>query len=258
MPTSPCWKPSAPALFALTTVAEITGCYLPYLWLKQDKSAWLLVPAAASLRCLRGFFRCTTTAAGRVYAAYGGVYIGVAVLWLWAVDGIRPTATDWIGVAVSHGRHGDHHVRTSIKPMMTEGRPMVWERMRQWARRLKRDGFTLWFAMKDPRTPWYVKGLAVAVVAYALSPIDLIPNFIPVLGYLDDVILLPGLIWLTLRMLRAPVLEECRAQAELWMAQGHARPRSMAGAIVIALTWMLVLAVAAWYFMQAHTTAGAE
>lgn len=75
--------------------------YLPYLWLKQDKSAWLLVPAAFSLALFAWLLSLHPTAAGRVYAAYGGVYIGVAVLWLWSVDGIRPTTTDWIGVVVS-------------------------------------------------------------------------------------------------------------------------------------------------------------
>lgn len=88
-------------LFAVTALAEIVGCYLPYLWLKQDRSAWLLVPAAASLALFAWLLSLHPTAAGRVYAAYGGVYIGVAVLWLWAVDGMRPTATDWIGVTVS-------------------------------------------------------------------------------------------------------------------------------------------------------------
>jgi small multidrug resistance family-3 protein len=87
-------------LFVLTAVAEIVGCYLPYLWLKQDRTAWLLVPAAASLALFAWLLSLHPTAAGRVYAAYGGVYIGVAILWLWAVDGIRPTTTDWIGAAV--------------------------------------------------------------------------------------------------------------------------------------------------------------
>jgi small multidrug resistance family-3 protein len=88
-------------LFAVTAVAEIVGCYLPYLWLKQDKSAWLLVPAALSLALFAWLLSLHPTAAGRVYAAYGGVYIGVAILWLWAVDGIRPTTTDWVGLVVS-------------------------------------------------------------------------------------------------------------------------------------------------------------
>jgi small multidrug resistance family-3 protein len=88
------------ALFALTAVAEIVGCYLPYLWLKQGRSAWLLVPAALSLAVFAWLLSLHPTAAGRVYAAYGGVYICVALMWLWAVDKIQPSATDWIGVAV--------------------------------------------------------------------------------------------------------------------------------------------------------------
>jgi len=88
-------------LFVVTAVAEIVGCYLPYLWLKQDKSAWLLVPAAASLALFAWLLTLHPTAAGRVYAAYGGVYIGVAMVWLMLVDKVKPTPTDWIGVAVS-------------------------------------------------------------------------------------------------------------------------------------------------------------
>ena len=89
------------ALFIATALAEIVGCYLPYLWLKQGRSAWLLVPAAASLALFAWLLTLHETAAGRVYAAYGGVYIGVALLWLWIVDGIRPTAWDVAGVAVA-------------------------------------------------------------------------------------------------------------------------------------------------------------
>jgi small multidrug resistance family-3 protein len=88
-------------LFAITAVAEIVGCYLPYLWLKQGKSAWLLLPAAASLALFAWLLSLHPTAAGRVYAAYGGVYIGVAIVWLMLVDKVRPTPSDWIGVAVS-------------------------------------------------------------------------------------------------------------------------------------------------------------
>ncbi len=89
------------ALFIATALAEIVGCYLPYLWLKQGRSAWLLVPATASLALFAWLLTLHETAAGRVYAAYGGVYIGVALLWLWIVDGIRPTAWDVAGVAVA-------------------------------------------------------------------------------------------------------------------------------------------------------------
>lgn len=88
-------------LFVVTALAEIVGCYLPYLWLKHDRTAWLLVPAAASLALFARLLSLHPTAAGRVYAAYGGVYIGVAIVWLMLVDKVRPTTTDWIGVAVS-------------------------------------------------------------------------------------------------------------------------------------------------------------
>ncbi|MES2552404.1 MAG: YnfA family protein [Pseudomonadota bacterium] len=88
------------SLFVITALAEIVGCYLPYLWLKQGGSAWLLIPAALSLALFAWLLSLHPSAAGRVYAAYGGVYIGVAVMWLWAVDSIKPTVTDWVGVLV--------------------------------------------------------------------------------------------------------------------------------------------------------------
>lgn len=87
-------------LFIATALAEIVGCYLPYLWLKQGKSAWLLVPAALSLAAFVWLLTLHPHAAGRIYAAYGGVYITVALMWLWAVDAVRPSVTDWIGVGV--------------------------------------------------------------------------------------------------------------------------------------------------------------
>ncbi|WGY44903.1 YnfA family protein [Vibrio sp. ABG19] len=88
-------------LFLITALAEILGCYLPYLWLKEDKSIWLLVPAAISLTLFAWLLSLHPTATGRVYAAYGGVYIFVAILWLWLVDGIRPTLWDIVGVSVA-------------------------------------------------------------------------------------------------------------------------------------------------------------
>lgn len=87
-------------LFIVTALAEIVGCYLPYLWLKQDKSPWLLVPAALSLVLFAWMLSLHPTAAGRVYAAYGGVYIGVAIFWLWSVEKVTPSVSDWIGVTV--------------------------------------------------------------------------------------------------------------------------------------------------------------
>ncbi len=87
-------------LFILTALAEITGCYLPYLWLKQGHSIWLLIPAAVSLALFAWLLTLHPNAAGRIYAAYGGVYIGVALIWLWVVDSVRPTVTDLVGVGV--------------------------------------------------------------------------------------------------------------------------------------------------------------
>lgn len=88
-------------LFLATALAEIVGCYLPYLWLARQASIWLLVPAAFSLALFAWLLTLHEAAAGRVYAAYGGVYISVALVWLWAVDGVRPTAWDVAGVALS-------------------------------------------------------------------------------------------------------------------------------------------------------------
>ncbi len=84
-------------LFIITAIAEIVGCYLPYLWLKQEKSIWLLIPAALSLSLFAWFLTLHPTAAGRVYAAYGGIYVVVALIWLWTVDGIKPNSWDIIG-----------------------------------------------------------------------------------------------------------------------------------------------------------------
>ena len=125
----------------------------------------------------------------------------------------------------------------------------VTERLKTWATRIRRDGITLWFACKHPRTPWYVKALAWFVVAYALSPIDLIPDFIPVLGYADDVLLLPAAIWLTIKLLPSDVLLECRGQAEAWMTTRKAKPRSWAGAVLIVALWLAV-GVAAWWLLS--------
>lgn len=88
-------------LFLVTAVAEIVGCYLPYLWLTQGKSPWLLVPAAISLATFAWLLSLHPTAAGRIYAAYGGVYIFVAIVWLWLVDGIKPSVWDIVGSSVA-------------------------------------------------------------------------------------------------------------------------------------------------------------
>jgi len=93
--------PRTVALFVLTAVAEILGCYLPYLWLRRGQSAWLLLPAAISLTAFAWLLTLHPFAAGRTYAAYGGVYVTVAVLWLWLVDGVAPDRWDLMGAAVT-------------------------------------------------------------------------------------------------------------------------------------------------------------
>jgi uncharacterized membrane protein YkvA (DUF1232 family) len=110
------------------------------------------------------------------------------------------------------------------------------------ARNLKRDAFALYFAMRHPRTPWYASALAAAVVAYAFSPIDLIPDFIPVLGYLDDLIIVPLGIALVVRLIPESVMAECRLQAQAAVE----RPISRAGAALVIAIW---LGCAVWAFL---------
>jgi uncharacterized membrane protein YkvA (DUF1232 family) len=111
--------------------------------------------------------------------------------------------------------------------------------LRQRARAIKRDTLALYLAARHPETPWYAKVLAVLIVGYALSPIDLIPDFIPVLGYLDDVILLPIAIVVCIRLIPAHVLDDCRAQAATRFADG--KPASRTAAVVIVLIWLTSL-----------------
>jgi uncharacterized membrane protein YkvA (DUF1232 family) len=110
---------------------------------------------------------------------------------------------------------------------------------REQARKLKQDVVAIALAIRDPRVPWYAKALGVCVVAYALSPIDLIPDFIPVVGYLDDLILVPLGLFLLVRLIPAPVMAEHRAAA----AELAQRPVSYAGAAAIIVIWLTVLAV---------------
>jgi uncharacterized membrane protein YkvA (DUF1232 family) len=107
-------------------------------------------------------------------------------------------------------------------------------RIKHWARRLTRDGHAIYLASSDPRVPWYVKVLAIAVAMYALSPIDLIPDFIPVLGYLDDLIILPLGIWLVVSLVPEQIMTECRARAN----EATQRPTSRAGMAAIILLWI--------------------
>jgi uncharacterized membrane protein YkvA (DUF1232 family) len=120
--------------------------------------------------------------------------------------------------------------------------------LKAWAKRLKQDTVMLWFARRHPDTPLLAKLLCVLTVAYALSPIDLIPDFVPVLGLLDELILLPFMIWLAVRMLPSQVVDVCRAQAGEWLEQRRAKPRSYGGAILIVLLWVGV-AYALWLWL---------
>jgi uncharacterized membrane protein YkvA (DUF1232 family) len=124
-------------------------------------------------------------------------------------------------------------------PSATTAKPMT-ERLRDWARAIKRDVHALALAARDPRVPWYAKAVALAVAAYALSPIDLIPDFIPVIGHLDDVIIVPLGIGLAVRLIPAEVLAEHRAAAS---AAGSQPPSRAAAAVIIAIWIGLALVV---------------
>ena len=115
------------------------------------------------------------------------------------------------------------------------------ERWKSRVRQLKIETYTLYLAYRDPRVPWYAKVFAACVVGYAFSPIDLIPEFIPVLGYLDDLILVPLGIALALKMMPEAVLEECRRQAETSLSRD--KPRNwVAGGVIVAI-WLLAIAL---------------
>ena len=115
-------------------------------------------------------------------------------------------------------------------------------RLKDWARAIKRDVLALYLAARDPRVPWYAKALALVVAGYALSPIDLIPDFIPVLGYLDDLLLVPLGIVLVVRLIPADLIAEFRAAAETVRDQ----PASKGAVVIIVLIWILAIAGSAW------------
>lgn len=117
-------------------------------------------------------------------------------------------------------------------------------RVKGWARAIKRDVHALWLAARDPRTPWHAKALALGIAAYALSPIDLIPDFIPVLGFVDDAILLPLAIMLAVRLVPAEVMAEHREAAG--KAQG--RPVSRVGGALIIALWLIAATMVTWWF----------
>jgi uncharacterized membrane protein YkvA (DUF1232 family) len=120
-------------------------------------------------------------------------------------------------------------------------------RLKLWAKALKRDVHAVWLAARDPHTPWYVKAAALCVAGYALSPIDLIPDFIPVLGFLDELVILPLGIWVVVRMIPAEDMARYRAAASL----AAERPVSRTAAVVIVGIWVVSAVVVAWVVWRA-------
>lgn len=113
----------------------------------------------------------------------------------------------------------------------------LWNAIYLWARRVKQDSVMLWFASRHPQTPWLAKAIAAVAVAYALSPIDLIPDFIPVLGYLDDALLLPAMVWLAVKCLPEAVKDECQRQAQVWLETHDAKPVNAWGIVWVVFMW---------------------
>lgn len=121
------------------------------------------------------------------------------------------------------------------------------EQLKARARALKREAYAIYIAARDPRTPWYAKALVFFVVAHTFSPIDLIPDFIPVLGYLDDLIITPGGIWLAVRLIPIEVMQEARATAAL---RDVDRSIGKVGAVIIILVWIIVAIGALYLFLR--------
>ena len=121
------------------------------------------------------------------------------------------------------------------------------DRIKIWARALKRDAYAVYLAARDPNTPWYVKVLAIVVAAYAFSPIDLIPDFIPILGYLDDLILVPFGIWLVVSLIPEQAMAEYRARASEVMQRPH---DGKIAAIAIIAIWIAGATLMCWWFLR--------
>jgi uncharacterized membrane protein YkvA (DUF1232 family) len=120
----------------------------------------------------------------------------------------------------------------------------VRERLREWARALKSRCVVLMLAMKHPRTPWYAKGVGMLTLLYALAPIDLIPDFIPVIGYLDDFILVPAGLWVTIKLVPDDVWAECEAEAARRALEKP--PKDWRGVILIVFLWIALAALGWW------------
>lgn len=116
----------------------------------------------------------------------------------------------------------------------------IFQTIEGWAKKLKRDVLVLWFALKNPETPLLAKVVGFITVAYALSPIDLIPDFVPILGYLDDIILIPILVWITLKLIPESVMSLSRNQAQEWVSINQSKPKSHFGLFLILTIWLLM------------------
>lgn len=124
----------------------------------------------------------------------------------------------------------------------------VFQLIKSKAKLLKREAFVLYFAYKDPRVAWYTKLFAICVVAYAFSPIDLIPDFIPILGYLDDIILVPLGIWLALKLIPKDVISDCREKAQELISKG--KPKNWITGILFIIIWILFGIWLSWYLYK--------
>ena len=115
------------------------------------------------------------------------------------------------------------------------------EKLKSWSKLLKMNVLIIWFATKNPQTPWLPKAICIFIVAYALSPIDLIPDFIPILGYVDDFVFLPILIWVAIRLIPNSINLESRVKADEWLRQNQSKPKSYLGLLIIIVIWLLML-----------------
>ena len=126
----------------------------------------------------------------------------------------------------------------------------MFQKIKQKAEDLKTDVLAVWFAYRDPRTPWYAKVWLALVAGYAFSPIDLIPDFIPVLGYLDDFILLPLGILIAIKLVPKDVMDDSRIKANDWLEQRRQNPKSLKVTILIILVWIAILVVLLRYLIK--------
>lgn len=129
-------------------------------------------------------------------------------------------------------------------------RPTI-ERLKDWARSIKRDVIALWLAARDRRVPWYAKAVAAVVAAYALSPIDLIPDFVPILGYLDDLLIVPFGIMVAVKLIPEPIMDDLRVKA-----LEQRKPNSKAGLAAVVLIWLAAIVLTIWFVWSLGASGG--